>query len=62
MGLGSLLTFCTFVNRLKPQYLLVVLTCAFMAFSYRFISFVLHPILGLKLLKNKGLVDYQLTL
>ena len=52
----------TFVKRFKPQHLLVVVTYAFMGFSYRFISFVLHPMLGLKLLKNKGLVDYQLTL
>ena len=44
----------TFYKWFKPQYLLVLVKCAFMGFWYGFISFVLHPRLRLNLLKNKG--------
>ena len=47
----------TFVKKFKPQYLLVVVTCAFMGFWYS-----LYSRLGLNLLKNKCLFDYQLIL
>ena len=45
----------TFYNWFKPQYSLVLMSCVFMGFWYRFISFLLHPRLGLNLLKNSEL-------
>ena len=52
----------TFIKMFKPQYSLVLITCAFIGSWYRFISFYLHPVLGLNFFKNKCLLDYQLTL